>query len=82
MLKQIQTNANHTISTPHSEYSRILSAAVINAGFRSMLLSNPVNAVGSGYRGEHFKLGNEEKNHLAAIQAQSLSDFATQLVNM
>lgn len=82
MLKQIQINANHISSGAHTEYSRILSAAVINAGFRSMLLNNPVNAVGSGYRGEHFQLGNEERNHLASIHAQNLSDFATQLVNM
>lgn len=82
MLKQIQTHFTHITSTPRPEYSRIISAAVINAGFRSMLLSDPVKAVITGYCGEPFKLGGEEKNHLASIHAESLSDFALQLVNI
>ncbi len=82
MLKQFPTTRpiqNHTTS---SEYSRILSAAVINSHFRAMLLSDPIKAVSSGYSGEEFNLNREDKNHLATIRATSLADFAAQLSNI
>ena len=61
------------------EFSRILTAAVINANFRQMLLSNPEKAIAVGYAGEVFQLGTEEKSKIAAIHADNLADFATQL---
>lgn len=61
------------------EYSRILSAAVVNARFCQALLKNPAQAIASGYWGEKFHLGNEERQRVASIQAKSLADFATQL---
>jgi hypothetical protein len=66
-------------SRPQQEISRILTAAVINARFRQMLLTNPANAIAMGYGGEVFHLGSEEKKSLASIQANSLADFASQL---
>lgn len=67
-------NRNHT-----NEYSRILSAAVVNARFRQALLKDPVQAIASGYWGEKFYLGSEERSRLAGIHATSLADFANQL---
>jgi len=61
------------------EYSRILSAAVINSHFRHMLLNDPVKAISNGYSGEQFNINNEEKVRLSVIRATSLADFATQL---
>lgn len=61
------------------ECSRILSAAVINAQFRQMLLANPGKAIEAGYAGESFQLGREEKNSLVSIRATSLADFASQM---
>jgi hypothetical protein len=61
------------------ECSRILSAAVINAQFRQMLLANPGKAIEAGYAGESFHLGREEKNRLISIRATSLADFASQM---
>lgn len=61
------------------EYSRILTAAVINLQFRQLLLSNPAKAIDSGYGGESFQLAREEKKRVAAIRATSLADFASQL---
>lgn len=63
----------------HQEYSRILTAAVINLQFRQLLLSNPAKAIENGYGGETFYLAREEKKRVAAIRATSLADFATQL---
>lgn len=65
-----------------SEYSRILTAAVVNSRFREMLLANPDVAISSGYAGEVFHLGNEEKQRLASIRATSLADFARQLTQV
>jgi len=61
------------------EYSRILSAAVINNHFRQMLLNDPVKAISNGYSGEQFDINSEEKVRLSAIRATSLADFAAQL---
>lgn len=61
------------------EYSRILTAAVINIQFRQLLLSNPAKAIENGYAGEAFSLAREEKRRVEAIRATSLADFASQL---
>ncbi len=66
-------------SRSKQEYSRILTAAVINNQFRKLLLSNPAKAIENGYGGEMFSLAREEKRRVAAIRATSLADFASQL---
>ena len=63
----------------NQELSRILSAAVVNSHFRSMLLRDPASAVAGGYSGESFSLGSSEQKKLGAIRASSLADFAAQL---
>jgi hypothetical protein len=63
----------------NQELSRILSAAVVNSHFRSMLLKDPASAVAGGFSGESFSLGSSEQKKLGAIRASSLADFAAQL---
>lgn len=72
---------NHAVSNPEKNQgiSRILSAAVINNRFRSLLLSDPVSAVSKGYGGECFFLKEEEKKRLSVFHACDLADFAAQL---
>lgn len=70
------TGPAHT--RPQQEISRLLTAAVISAEFRKMLLSNPGKAISVGYGGESFHLPGEERKRLAAIQATNLADFASQ----
>lgn len=79
MLKQINSTASPKRQLASTEYSRILSAAVINSRFRKMLLADPIKAISGGYSGEMFEIGNDEKSRLARIQANSLADFAAQL---
>jgi hypothetical protein len=67
------------VSRTYQEYSRILTAAVINNQFRKLLLSNPGKAIESGYAGERFYLAREEKKRVSEIKASSLADFASQL---
>ncbi len=74
-----ETNTRTYEVRGQQEYSRILSAAVVNARFRQALLKDPVKAITSGYWGEKFTLGNEERTRLASIRANSLADFASQL---
>jgi len=66
-------------SRTKQEYSRILTAAVINMQFRQLLLTNPGKAIEAGYGGEVFALAREEKRRVAEIRATSLADFASQL---
>jgi hypothetical protein len=70
------------VARNNPEYSRILTAAVINLQFRQLLLSNPGKAIDSGYGGEMFYLAREEKKRVAAIRATSLADFASQLTQV
>jgi hypothetical protein len=63
------------------EYSRILTAAVVNEKFRKLLLSNPQMAIRSGFGGEAFHLAKEEADRLSTIRAVSLADFANQINN-
>ena len=64
---------------PSSEISRLLSAAVINKGFRELLLSDPARALSQGYFGETFSLDLDQHVQILSIRADSLSDFARQI---
>lgn len=64
---------------PGAELSRLLTAAVVNRGFRDMLLKSPANALEKGYNGEAFALGQREKEWILSIRAGSLPEFARQL---
>ena len=61
--------------------SRLLAAAVINKGFRELLLSDPARALAQGYYGEKFPLDYEQKALILSIRAESLKDFALQLTS-
>jgi len=77
----IKPNCSFSTQKParNQELSRILSAAVVNSHFRSMLLNDPASAIACGYSGESFSLGLNEQKKLGAIHASSLADFAAQL---
>jgi len=62
-----------------SEVSRLLAAAVINQGFRCLLLSNPAAALAQGFHGERFHLEHSDRQRILAIRASTLVDFARQL---
>ncbi len=64
------------------EFSRLLTAAVINSRFRQTLLSNPAQAVETGFGGEAFNFAGDVRERVATIRATSLSDFASQLAQL
>ena len=73
---------NYSIPKAHAtaEFSRILTAAVVNKQFCNLLLKNPALALANGFCGETFNLSKEEKHQLLSIQASSLEEFAQQLI--
>ena len=79
MLKTMYYHAHQDLREIHPEYSRILSAAVINQRFRVKLLSDPVKAIASGFNGESFDLSESECKELSSLKGLSLSEFALQL---
>jgi len=78
MLKKIE-NYSYNKSTRDMEYSRLLSAAVINRSFCNMLLSDPSKAITNGYSGEKFNLSQEAQEKVTTIRATSLQEFAAKL---
>ena len=72
-------NGRNTLN-PSGGISRLLAAAVINQGFRDLLLTRPAEALAQGYYGEEFALDRNEKNLVLSIQAKDLSDFAIQIL--
>jgi hypothetical protein len=64
------------------EFSRLLTAAVINGSFRQALLQNPVEAISMGFGGEAFNLSADVVKWISSIKANSLSEFASQLVSL
>ena len=79
MLKVMHDHAHQDLRELHPEYSRILSAAVINKKFRNQLLKDPKRAVSRGFNGEVFKLSLREKKDISSLKGLSLADFASQL---
>ena len=82
MLKAMYMHAHQDLREIHPEYSRILSAAVINSNFRQMLLNDPGQAVSRGFNGESFDLSSKEKDELSSLKGLSLADFASQLARL
>ena len=80
MLNKITSNNNY--QTMNGEYSRILTAAVVNHNFCDTLLSNPAKAVSYGYSGEKFNFAYSERKRISSIRANSLTEFAAQLAQI
>lgn len=70
---------DESILQKEREYSRILTAAVVNEKFRKLLLTNPGMAIKNGFGGEAFHLGADEARRIAAIRVSTLAEFARQM---
>ena len=70
-------------TTPDSqarEFSRLLTAAVVNLEFRNLLLTNPYDAISDGYNGEKFIFDSESQSLIFSIRANSLEEFVEKLM--
>ena len=82
--KYFSTSSNnkqngHNTLNPSGGISRLLAAAVINQGFRDLLLTHPAEALAQGYYGEEFALDHNEKELVLSLQAKDLSELALQI---
>lgn len=76
----LSSGGEQTTTRNNAEIDRLLTAAVVNRRFCRLLLSNPLAALASGYRGEAFNLNPGEVKQISAIRATTLRDFALQLL--
>lgn len=65
---------------PSEGLNRMIAAAVVNKTFRKALLNSPNQALQDGYFGERFELNPHEEALVLSIEAETLSDFANQVV--
>lgn len=70
---------NGTSNGSNKEINKLLSAAVVNAKFRHLLLTDPRAALKAGYNGESFDLDEKTRARILSITAGSLSEFAAHL---
>jgi hypothetical protein len=75
-----KTTTKNNQTTNYTELNRLLSAAIVSAGFRNMLITNPETALDKGYQGEKFNLSSDEYRWLVSIQATDLASFASQML--
>ena len=80
-MKHITTNKKQ-FAKREAEFSRLLSAAVINHQFCQSLLANPQATLINGYAGEKFNLRKEDSLRLSAIRSGSLCEFAAKLAQI
>lgn len=80
----MKTNIIHLRSpafvSPSRELNRLVAAAVVSQRFRRTLLSEPMYALSTGYRGELFRLTSSERALVLSIRASSLEEFASKLL--
>ncbi len=75
-----QNTLSHDISQAR-ELSRLLTAAVVNPEFCSLLLRNTPIALSGGYNGETFEFTPEAQKMIFSINANSLEEFASYLIS-
>jgi hypothetical protein len=68
------------VTRPNREINRLLAAAIVSKNFCSMLIEDPIRAIDVGYLGEAFMLSVQEREMLGQIRAETLQDFAVQLM--
>lgn len=64
-----------------NDLTKLLAAAVVNRGFRELLLSQPAKALADGYQGEEFQLDQDDRELILTCPARTLPDLATLLIN-
>ena len=69
-------------ATIKAEFGRLIHAAIINRSFCDRLLANPIVSIDGGYCGESFQFPHTVKQSIALIQADTLEEFSTQMLQV
>lgn len=81
MVEIVNTTQSNRTGTncADKEINKLLSAAVVNARFRQLLLTDPRAALQAGYNGESFNLDEKTRALVLSITADTLPEFAAHL---
>lgn len=81
MVEIVSTTASNGSRTngANKEINKLLSAAVVSAKFRQLLLTDPRAALQAGYNGQSFNLDEETRALVLSITADTLPEFAAHL---
>jgi len=63
------------------EFIRVISAALVSDQFRSLLLTQPHQAIETGFNGEKFDLAPEILRAMVSIQAPTLELFVKEVIS-
>lgn len=63
------------------DLTRLFAAAVVSPDFCETLLQDAATALMNGYQGQQFALSAAEESLVLSIQAHTLADFASQVVD-
>ena len=80
--QQSANAAKHTPASLSKNLTRLISAAVVSASFRNLLLTDPMSALATGYNGEHFDLTPIEQAIVTSLRANNIRDFASRLLSL
>lgn len=84
LVDYIQPTLSSTLATPNESFlmecGRLIHAAVISKRFLTTLLANPIKSIEDGFCGEKFSFTLEEKQLIQQIQATSLTEFSSMLI--
>ena len=64
-----------------NDLTKLMAAAIVNQGFRELLLTQPAKALAIGYQGEEFQLDQDDRDLILSCPARTLSDLANLLAN-
>lgn len=74
-----KTQLNISSTTCSAGLRKIFAAALVSRQFCQQLLKDPIYALQNGYMGETFKITESERDLIISIQANSLSELASQV---
>lgn len=77
-----QSYSTNTNVSNSSEFSRLVSAAVVSEEFCTLLLHNPARALNNGYNGETFDFSPKEYARITSVRAASLPEFVVRILEL
>jgi len=76
---RIETDRPQSVRAFDREVSRLLSAAVVSRSFARTLLSDPGEALETGYQGHVFTFTDPERQILISLEAETIQEFAAEV---
>lgn len=81
-ISDIPAQHNDPLAATKAEFGRLVHAAIISPRFRNQLLTSPLTTIDKGYLGESFQFSGKVREQLRDIQAVSLEEFASRVLEI